>query len=295
VPPDGGGANMEAEVEDITAAIRRVLPPAWLSGANVVERTSSGGLVSDGTESGTAVTAREGGCSAAPTAAWLIEGSYGDAPLPPSLLPLDLRLEHHLSYDSSLYNLMEAAREALLTPQQCLEGVPLSDLHTLPVDDRPASCTPPILWKARVAAGTVQQCDRAEAKAQRKWWAKHPGRRALQAQYHDFVRGVIAPHICKSMGDDRLDIVYQGLPTLRVVFPATPAAADVTPCIPHRDADYRHQPEEVNFWCPLTRVRGTGSLYVESRPGIADWHPFEAAAPDDTHGHCIVFWGNQCR
>ena len=43
----------------------------------------------------------------------------------------------------------------------------------------------------------------------------------------------------------------------------------------HIDADYHHQPAEVNFWIPLTEVFGTNTLFVESAPGEGDYHPIE--------------------
>ncbi|KAJ1639956.1 hypothetical protein T492DRAFT_569191, partial [Pavlovales sp. CCMP2436] len=65
---------------------------------------------------------------------------------------------------------------------------------------------------------------------------------------------------------------------------------------PHRDADYRHLPEELNFWCPLTPVFESNSLYVESAPGLADWHPFTLPAPEPGgEGSCVAWFGNQCR
>lgn len=269
-------------------AINRVLPAPWTECAR--QRCPPGRLLDD--------VGR--GCSAlgkSETPEWLMQGSHGDAPLPPSRLPASLRRERTLVYDAARHRLVEAVRSLLLTPQQLRDGVPLDQLHTLPADDRPPATTPPVLWKARVAAGMVPQCTRAEAKRRRKWWAKCPARRRVEEEYRSFVRDVVAPDVAEQMGDGRLDLVYQHVLTLRVVFPSSPAAAaaGVTPCVPHRDADYRHQAEEVNVWTPLTAVAGACSLYTESEPGLADWHALEAAAPTEDRGVAISFWGNQCR
>ena len=57
----------------------------------------------------------------------------------------------------------------------------------------------------------------------------------------------------------------------------------------HCDADYFHQPNEINVWIPLVeRVWGSNSLYCESSPGAADFAPFEA-----TRGQFVRFYGNQ--
>ena len=78
--------------------------------------------------------------------------------------------------------------------------------------------------------------------------------------------------------------VYQRVPSLRVHMPGARPLG-----VPHKDADYFHQPGEVNLWVPLTRCAGTNSLYCESRPGAADYSPFEVEP-----GEACRFWGNQC-
>jgi hypothetical protein len=57
----------------------------------------------------------------------------------------------------------------------------------------------------------------------------------------------------------------------------------------HRDADYHHQPAEVNFWLPCTAAFGSNTVWVESAPHSADFRPFEAR-----FGTLIQFWGHQC-
>lgn len=60
--------------------------------------------------------------------------------------------------------------------------------------------------------------------------------------------------------------------------------------VPHTDAEYHHQPAEVNFWIPLTKVHGTNTLHVESAPGAGDFSPIELR-----YGQGERFWGNRCR
>mmetsp|Transcript_13067 Transcript_13067/g.15226 ORF Transcript_13067/g.15226 Transcript_13067/m.15226 type:complete len:324 (-) Transcript_13067:191-1162(-) len=80
-------------------------------------------------------------------------------------------------------------------------------------------------------------------------------------------------------------LVYQAEPILRCSFPSPHPHSK-----PHIDADYHHQVEEVNFWMPLTDVYGTNTLYLESKPGLGDFHPLEMR-----YGDVCKFWGNQCR
>lgn len=58
----------------------------------------------------------------------------------------------------------------------------------------------------------------------------------------------------------------------------------------HCDADYNHQPGEINFILPLTPMFDTNSVYVESAPGESDFHP--ANVPTGT---VFCFYGNKCR
>jgi hypothetical protein len=41
----------------------------------------------------------------------------------------------------------------------------------------------------------------------------------------------------------------------------------------HNDAEYAHQPGEVNFWLPLSECNPENSMWLESAPGRADWRP----------------------
>ena len=105
--------------------------------------------------------------------------------------------------------------------------------------------------------------------------------------YQAFIRDVVAP----AMGGGR--ILFQRAPTLRVMTPLSSS----DPSIPyvmsklHNDCDYHHQPSEINFWLPLTdEVFDGNSLWVESIPGLGDFHPLELK-----YGQVTRFYGNQCR
>ena len=80
-------------------------------------------------------------------------------------------------------------------------------------------------------------------------------------------------------------LCYQAEPSLRVHLPLAKCGIRL-----HKDADYYHQPNELNFWLPLsTGVGGTNSLYVESAPGVGDYTALAVGV-----GSFQRFWGNQC-
>ena len=87
----------------------------------------------------------------------------------------------------------------------------------------------------------------------------------------------------------------------------------------HNDAEYFHQPNEINVWLPVTRTfgahgrsglandlsrcvfttmsrcaSGSNTLWAESAPGAGDFHPFSCEGERDGVGECVLFWGNQC-
>ena len=57
----------------------------------------------------------------------------------------------------------------------------------------------------------------------------------------------------------------------------------------HCDADYFHQPHEINYWLPCTPTFGSNTLHVESAPGRADYRPMELQV-----GELLRFFGHQC-
>merc|ERR1711874_175972 len=58
----------------------------------------------------------------------------------------------------------------------------------------------------------------------------------------------------------------------------------------HKDADYHHQINEINFWVPFVDLKDHPSacLYAESEPGKEDFHPLNCE-----YGQLVRFWGNQ--
>tara|TARA_B110000003_G_scaffold120964_1_gene123386 strand:+ start:310 stop:1026 length:717 start_codon:yes stop_codon:yes gene_type:complete len=63
-------------------------------------------------------------------------------------------------------------------------------------------------------------------------------------------------------------IIYQAKPTLRIQFPNNKAVGGW-----HRDRDYNHPIEEINFWVPVTEACNTNSIWIESSFNKQDFSP----------------------
>ena len=98
--------------------------------------------------------------------------------------------------------------------------------------------------------------------------------------YDKFIEEVVALYL----GDDLF--LYQTFPTFRIHYVGNRVIT-----IWHKDGDdnLRHPRGELNFWFPLTKTFDTNTMWVESKPGMKDYHPIET-----TPGHMLVFDGNRC-
>jgi len=105
---------------------------------------------------------------------------------------------------------------------------------------------------------------------------------ALRGAYERLLREVVLP-LFADVGCG--GICFQREPNFRCHLPGTGHVLVDR----HRDADYHHQPNEVNFWLPCTPAFGSNTVWVESAPGAADFRPFDAR-----FGTLIQFWGHQC-
>lgn len=116
---------------------------------------------------------------------------------------------------------------------------------------------------------------------------------ALLRAFDSFVAASVIPHLKGRLvaadaaeADKPLTFHVQRPPTLRL----QPGPSTFT-VRPHRDAEYGHQPGELNFWLPLTDVARTRTtLWAESAPGAADDQPLDA-----TLGEAVAFFGTGCR
>ena len=106
-------------------------------------------------------------------------------------------------------------------------------------------------------------------------------RAGFEDLYNSFVLEVLAPHVSKVMGCRR--VVYQSFPCVRVLRPGEFSIR------PHCDAQYQLPDGNVNVYLPLTSIWDTNSLYLESQPGLADYHPLRL-----DYGQLSTFHGVYC-
>ena len=96
-------------------------------------------------------------------------------------------------------------------------------------------------------------------------------------------------HDCSSSTSTTTTITfyYQRPPTLRL----QPGPAKISSVKPHRDADYGHQPGELNYWLPLTDRQLTKvDLWIESDYDTQDFHPLITNL-----GEISSFHGSLCK
>jgi len=106
--------------------------------------------------------------------------------------------------------------------------------------------------------------------------------------YERFIQQVVAPYVLSFLPHDEQVLLYQFPPTLRVHPPSDPPRALGRM---HHDAEYGHQPGEVNLWMPLAgRAEGNTALWVESEPNLGDFSAWEM-----DYGQVGLFNGVECR
>ena len=96
--------------------------------------------------------------------------------------------------------------------------------------------------------------------------------------YRRFIEEVIAPRY-------NYPIIFQRFPTFRIHQPSNIAVFGW-----HRDRDYNHHPQEINYFLPITSAFGTNTLWHESEPDKGDYRPMEAE-----YGEAIEWDGPNCR
>lgn len=205
--------------------------------------------------------------------------------LPPSWRPVYAETQK-FSYDPSKFDFLDSVRAMF----DCPDDVPLSRLHEVKRAPEYEPCPP--LRKGMQLAGIPllreKVCHKSRKRNKRDWIAT-PAYAQFLETYRRFLREVVLPLYCgveapQGCDEDQFEAVVQTTPVLRVVMPSEHFATR-----PHKDAEYGHLPEELNFWVPLTPVWGSNSLFAEGFPGREDFRAFEGGA-----GDAIRFWGNQC-
>ena len=96
--------------------------------------------------------------------------------------------------------------------------------------------------------------------------------------YRDFIKDVVSP--CYNH-----PIIFQKFPTFRVHQPSNIAVFGW-----HRDRDYEHNSQEINYFLPITEAFGTNTFWYESSPNKEDYQPMEA-----DYGQTIAWDGANCR
>jgi hypothetical protein len=142
------------------------------------------------------------------------------------------------------------------------------------------------------ALGRLHLFDDATAPLPRKNRQRTQGRRAdpvaldaLVAAYEAFVCEVVAPHVADAFDGPCDALYFQAMPSLRISPPAAAPAGRR-----HRDADYGHQPGQVNFWLPLAPAFGANTLWVEGLRADEPATPLEGGfgTLHRFHGHALT-------
>jgi hypothetical protein len=185
-------------------------------------------------------------------------------------LPAELLEQRTFRYDASAYAFAETVRRVL----QC------DDLETLHETD-----------EGRAATATLPRSGRDPFSKRWMFFLNALDRPSVMSDELDRMRGALRRFVRERVADACAghgwagEYAYQASPSLRVHMPHTRALG-----VPHCDRDYFHQPSEINFWIPLTRVFASNSLTAESAPGRGDFAPFEAGP-----GEFVRFYGNGAR
>ena len=183
-------------------------------------------------------------------------------------------------------------------PTPC--GLPLQLLQQKIVDYN-AACHPLVALLAQAVGSTVEDLPQLHLDAEVAQWLSRPNMKTLglnpvdrrfkaaggfrrnlplNEAYMRFLREVVLPQLPDPEG-----WLYQKEPNLRCHLPGTGRHLVLRHC----DADYFHQPHELNFWLPCTSCYGSNTLWTESAPGAGDYRPVELQV-----GQLLRFYGHQC-
>lgn len=90
-----------------------------------------------------------------------------------------------------------------------------------------------------------------------------PDGKAFYELYNRFIEEVIRPEYSEA-------IYYQRRPSHRILFRDIAGQTKF-----HKDSDYGHSSDEVNYWVPQTKAFETNSIWVEEKAGTAKYKPAE--------------------
>lgn len=86
------------------------------------------------------------------------------------------------------------------------------------------------------------------------------------SEFNDLYLKFIGEFIKPLFGEEQ--IVYQKIPTFRVHLVGNLSVGEF-----HKDSDYGHSNNEINFWLPFVDTFSTNTIWVESEPGLGDYAP----------------------
>lgn len=191
------------------------------------------------------------------------------SPLPPAL-----QLPKVFTYDTTVFPFLELVSDVLQLDALTLPTLHLTKGGAAVLDDE--------------QAGAFHRRRSKQPHYSRLWISSKKGeaRRRFDQLLDTFVEIFIARHMGEEEEKTEMArVAYQREPNLRVVLPSGKPYGYL-----HCDADYHHPPAEVNWWLPLTPVSGTNTLYIETKPGLGDFHAVELE-----YGQVLRFYGNLCQ
>ena len=116
----------------------------------------------------------------------------------------------------------------------------------------------------------------------------------FRSSFESFICAQVAPHVAaacsstsdllRSTADGQETLWYACVPTIRVQTPSDEQAT----IRPHVDGMYDLPDGSINFWMPLTKLKSSSTLWVESVPGLEDFHPLAGATRFDGR-RCLHF------
>lgn len=93
--------------------------------------------------------------------------------------------------------------------------------------------------------------------------------------YENFISKFVIPNM-------KLEtVIYQKVPTFRCHLEGNKAVGEF-----HKDSDYNHPKEEINFFVPLTEAKDTSTIWIESEPEKEDYRPINLK-----YGQVFIFNG----
>lgn len=92
--------------------------------------------------------------------------------------------------------------------------------------------------------------------------------------YRRFIKEVIRPKYDES-------VYFQSKPSHRILFKDIEGEARF-----HKDSDYGHSSDEVNYWLPQTAAHDSNSIWIEQHEDAGDYKPVDLKV-----GQCVQFNG----